>query len=78
MVKWRKKIPLKKKKKMTKISRKTLGAITETGRENVLRSRIWLIEIKLAKKLIKFEPKIGCSSAILAKDIEVNTRGIRK
>lgn len=63
---------------MTKIIRKELEAITEIGRENVLRSRVWLTEIKLAEKPIKFKPKIGRSSAILAKDIEVNIRGNRK
>lgn len=63
---------------MTKIIRKELEAISEIGRENVLRSRVWLIEIKLAEKPIKFTAKIGCSSAILAKAIEVNIRGNRK
>lgn len=63
---------------MTKIIRKELEAISEIGRENVLRSRVWLIEIKLAEKPIKFTAKIGCFSAILAKAIEVNIRGNRK
>lgn len=44
---------------MTKIIRKELEAISEIGRENVLRSRVWLIEIKLAEKPIKFTAKIG-------------------
>ena len=57
-------------KKMSKIRRKKLGAVTKIGRENVLRKKIWSTELKSAEESIKLELDIEWSSVIWEKTLK--------